>query len=219
MDGESVLKRGWRTMLTASCFELSVWPRTAGEMDMILWIAQDVYDNCDYQVSEARGFLPEIDPLQRLDTYPLWESLAGELTEVINASRVREVVADLPVLKTDALQTRRELERAMMLLSFFGHAVLRDRPNAPQRVPAQIAVPWCEVAARLGRPPVLSHASVVLSNWRRIDPEGPIALGNLATLLQFHGGLDEAWFYLLTHDGVRKVGRIGAFMVCVWGAL
>lgn len=175
---------------------------------MTLWVAQDVYDNCDFQVSEARGFLPEADPLQRLDAFPAWEAVASDLSHLINASRVREAVLALPVMDTARLNTVAEQERAMMLLSFMGHAVLRDRPGAPQSIPAQIAVPWCALAAALDRPPVLSHASVVLNNWRRIDPDGPIALGNLATLVQFHGGLDEAWFYLVTVE-IEAIGARG----------
>src|SRR5919201_1122532 len=61
-------------------------------------------------------------------------------------------------------------------------------------LPAVIAVPWYAVSKRLGRPPVLSYASYALDNWRRLDPEGPIAVGNLALLQNFLAGLDEEWF-------------------------
>lgn len=161
-----------------------------------------------HSISETRGFLPEDDPLQRLVEYPAWEELAGQLSDLLNASRVRAEVAALPALSTERLQTRAELERAMMVLSFLAHAYLRERDDDCREVPAQLAVPWCEVARRLDRPPVLSHASVVLHNWRRLDPDGPIALGNLATLLQFHGGLDEAWFYLTTVE-IEATGARG----------
>ena len=57
-----------------------------------------------------------------------------------------------------------------------------------------MARPWFKVAQRLGRPPVLSYASYALDNWRRLDPGGPIAVGNLALLQNFLGGLDEEWF-------------------------
>src|SRR5207302_7669367 len=61
-------------------------------------------------------------------------------------------------------------------------------------LPTSIARPWVAVAARLGRPPILSYASYALDNWRRLDADGPIALGNLALLQNFLGGLDEEWF-------------------------
>jgi indoleamine 2,3-dioxygenase len=84
----------------------------------------------------------------------------------------------------------------MLLLSFFGHAYVHEtwRDAPVQRIPPVLAQPWANVARRLGRPPVLSYASYALDNWRRLDPAGPIALGNLALLQNFLGGLDEEWF-------------------------
>ena len=61
------------------------------------------------------------------------------------------------------------------------------------------------VAERLDRPPTLAHASLVLNNWKRLDANGPIKLGNLDTLMQFHGGLDESWFYLVTTE-IEAIG-------------
>lgn len=61
-----------------------------------------------------------------------------------------------------------------------------------------VAIPWSGVAAALGRPPITSHASVVLNNWRRLDLDAPVELGNIDTLQLFLGGLDEKWFYLTT---------------------
>src|SRR5207248_6146110 len=78
----------------------------------------------------------------------------------------------------------------------FGHAyVYQDwQTTVANRLPATIARPWVAVANRLGRPPILSYASYALDNWRRLDPNGPIALGNIALLQNFLGGLDEEWF-------------------------
>src|SRR5262249_22029956 len=80
--------------------------------------------------------------------------------------------------------------------SFFGHAYVWETwaEGPARRLPAAVAVPWFEVARRLGRPPVLSYASYAPDNWRRLDPNGPIALGNLALLQNFLGGMDEEWF-------------------------
>jgi indoleamine 2,3-dioxygenase len=84
----------------------------------------------------------------------------------------------------------------MVLLSFFGHAFVHEtwRSERAQRLPAVLARPWVSVARRLGRPPVLSYASYALDNWRRLDADEPIALGNLGLLQNFLGGLDEEWF-------------------------
>jgi indoleamine 2,3-dioxygenase len=84
----------------------------------------------------------------------------------------------------------------MLLLSFLGHAYVYQhwQREVASRLPAPIARPWVSVAARLGRPPILSYASYALDNWRRLDPQGPVELGNLALLQNFLGGLDEEWF-------------------------
>jgi indoleamine 2,3-dioxygenase len=88
------------------------------------------------------------------------------------------------------------LDRAMVLLSFLGHAYIWENwQDAPRtRIPKGLAVPWSAVAVRLGRPPVLSYASYALDNWRRLNPSEPVDLGNFALLHNFLGGLDEEWF-------------------------
>lgn len=62
-----------------------------------------------------------------------------------------------------------------------------DGPT-PQILPARLAQPWVAVAAALDMPPVLVYATYNLYNWRKIDPAGPIALGNICCLHNFFGG-------------------------------
>jgi indoleamine 2,3-dioxygenase len=151
-----------------------------------------------FGVSGERGFLPEPDPLRRLpERFAAFEELAAELPRLLPAGRVREAVEAMPAFETPALADEAELRRAMLLLSFLGHAYVWGGPAPSARIPARLAVPWSEVAAALGRPPVLSYASYALDNWRRLDPAGPIALGNLALLQNFLGGADEDWFILV----------------------
>jgi indoleamine 2,3-dioxygenase len=72
-------------------------------------------------------------------------------------------------------------------------------------LPRNIAVPFVAVAKRLGRPPIVQHATLVLNNWRRLDRTKPVALDNLDTQATFTGGFDEKWFYLATL-GVELAG-------------
>jgi indoleamine 2,3-dioxygenase len=88
----------------------------------------------------------------------------------------------------------------MLVLSYFGHGWVWQGPEVSARLPASVAVPWHAVAKRLRRPPILSYASYALDNWRRLDPAGPIALGNIALLQNFLGGIDEEWFILVHVD-------------------
>ncbi|HCF72244.1 MAG: hypothetical protein CMK60_05160 [Proteobacteria bacterium] len=155
-----------------------------------------------YGIDPNNGFLPGKAPLQALpQAYAQWDEIAGSLSELLNAHSFRSTVEAMPVISDiTALETSAELERAMLLLSCFGHAFVWEDYQSSGYIPPSIAVPWTQVADRLARPPTLAHASLVLQNWRLLDPDGPVVLGNIATLIQFHGGLDESWFYLVTTE-------------------
>jgi indoleamine 2,3-dioxygenase len=86
----------------------------------------------------------------------------------------------------------------MLLLSMFANAYISCGPDPVRIIPLVLAVPLSEVANSSGRPPISSHASIVLNNWRRINPKGPIELENLRTVQNFLGGQDEDWFFLTT---------------------
>lgn len=145
-----------------------------------------------------RGFLPEPDPLRELPAgFAAWEERARELGRLIVAGRVRRAIEWMPLLDPGALADGPELRRAMLLLSFLGHAYVWGGRTPVARIPDVLAVPWVAVADRLGRPPVLSYASYALDNWRRLDRDGPLALDNLALLQNFTGGADEDWFVLV----------------------
>lgn len=151
-----------------------------------------------FDVSPTRGFLPDEDPLLELPAaWRNWEEIGRELPHLLLAGRVRPVLDVMTAVAPAALEDDRQLRRAMLLLSYFGHAYVWGDGEAVASIPASIAFPWAHVAARLGRPPVLSYASYALDNWRRIDPSGPVELGNIALLQNFLGGADEDWFILV----------------------
>lgn len=149
----------------------------------------------------GRGFLPQNDPARALPaSFRVWEDIAADLPKLLVARQLRTFAQRMPVLDSSSLADGPELRRAMMLLSFLGHAFVWEGPAASTFLPASIAVPWHAVATRLGRPPVLSYASYALDNWRRLDPTGPVALGNIALLQNFLGGADEEWFITVHID-------------------
>ncbi len=158
-------------------------------------------DQIDPAIDRERGFLPSPDPDRRLcDDFAAWEEIAAELPKLLSQQRARHALEAMPVLATEAIADGPALRRAMLLLSYFGHAYVWQGPDVAGRLPRSVAVPWHAVARRLGRPPVLSYASYALDNWRRLDPAGPIALGNIALLQNFLGGIDEEWFILVHVD-------------------
>ena len=149
-------------------------------------------------VDAERGFLPRPDPLARLPArFDAWDEVAADLTKLLAQHGARRALDAMPLLDVAALADGPELRRAMLLLSYFGHGYVWQGPEPSDRLPPSLAVPWHAAARRLGRPPVLSYASYALDNWRRLDPSGPIALGNIALLQNFLGGLDEEWFILV----------------------
>ncbi|GLC73238.1 hypothetical protein PLESTF_001350500 [Pleodorina starrii] len=100
-----------------------------------------------------------------------------------------------------------ELWRAYLMLSFLAHAYMWCEPGPPPAVlPAVLAVPWVRVAAALDMPPVLTYASYNLYNWRRLDPTGPVRLGNIVCLQNFLGGPDEEWFRLVHVEIEARAG-------------
>lgn len=167
-----------------------------------------------FQVDPERGFLPSPDPIEALPSaFSPWEEIAHDLPKLLAAGKLRPVLEELPVLDVTPLQSISEDQRAMLLLSYFGHAYIWGEARPPDRIPPGVAVPWYDMAKKLDRPPVLSYASYALNNWRRIEPNGPISLGNIALLQNFLGGIDEEWFILVHVDIEAKAAPALSAMV------
>ncbi|MDX2164446.1 MAG: hypothetical protein SFW07_03400 [Gammaproteobacteria bacterium] len=151
------------------------------------------------------GFLPNVDPLERLPArFAAWENVAIELPKLLVSRFVRKTIESLPPFPLEHLKNTRQVERAMQILSYVGHAyVWGDRPVV-QILPAVLAQPWYEVSQKLNRPPVLSYASYALHNWKKIDKTGEVELGNIALIQNFLGGIDEEWFILVHVDIEQK---------------
>ncbi len=83
-------------------------------------------------------------------------------------------------------------------LGFLASAYVNQVGHEPATLlPQNIARPLCDVCARLDRPPILSYDGYALFNWKRFDPAGPIALGNIDTIQNFVHLYDEHWFILV----------------------
>lgn len=148
------------------------------------------------------GFLPDHDPLTILpEHFKSWESIAQELPKLFSSGHIREHIDDCPPFPIDKLKSPNMFERAMLILSYLGHAyVWCDAKHPAQSIPNKLASAWYEVAKHLGRPPVLSYASYALYNWSRLDKKHPIELGNIVLAQNFLGGIDEEWFILIHID-------------------
>lgn len=168
-----------------------------------------------------RAFLPESDPLESLpQEYKAWDELGAELPALLAAGQARRVLSRMPALDPRALTSAPMQERALGLLSVFGHAAVHEswRQASASSVPASIAVPWAAVAKSLGRFPVLTYASHGLNNWRLLDASGAICLGNVAPLRNFFGGLDENWFVAVHVDIEARAAPLVAAAVAAQAA-
>jgi indoleamine 2,3-dioxygenase len=157
------------------------------------------------KIDPERGFLPSHDPLIRLpEAFDAWESTALGLPKLLASDHVRRSIEDLPLFPYDRIANERELERAMTLLSYLGHAYVWRGAQPAEVLPKVFAFPWHAVAGRLGRPPVLSYSSYALHNFSRFDPKREIECGNIGLIQNFFGGIDEGWFILIHVDIERK---------------
>ncbi|XP_010615443.1 indoleamine 2,3-dioxygenase 2 isoform X1 [Fukomys damarensis] len=69
---------------------------------------------------------------------------------------------------------------------------------AQQVLPRNLAVPMVGVSGSLGLPPILAHSGLVLANWTKKDPKGPLEISNLETIVSLPGGESLRGFVLVT---------------------
>eukprot|EP00931_Biecheleriopsis_adriatica_P076691 TRINITY_DN50379_c0_g1_i1.p1 TRINITY_DN50379_c0_g1~~TRINITY_DN50379_c0_g1_i1.p1 ORF type:complete len:918 (-),score=159.40 TRINITY_DN50379_c0_g1_i1:86-2449(-) len=176
----------------------------------------------DYGVTEGRGFLQGEDPMVNssielpdasspadADLFRSWESCVDTLPSHLNAGNVRQhIMSSLhaPSVGTEGeleswqqilLNDEARAERVFLLLSWIGHAWVWGEAEVAHELPSCVSIPWVEVARIVGRPPILTYYSFNACNWRRLDPKGPVTLGNICRLNNFLGGQDEEWFSMV----------------------
>jgi indoleamine 2,3-dioxygenase len=152
----------------------------------------------------SRGFLPARDPLRefpRSSPYRMLDEIGDELPCRLLDPRFRAWAEQLAVppwrdAVTPALvpQLRLYYVRLGFLVSGYVNQI---GVQATRRLPENLARPFVDVCALLGRPPILSYDGYALYNWYRLDPTGPVALGNIDTFQNFVTLYDEHWFILV----------------------
>ena len=155
----------------------------------------------------TNGFLASPDPLGRLSAeFDAWEAVGAQLHKLVLSEHLRPIIRKLPPFPAEKLRTERELWRAGTLLAYMTQlyvlGVVDGKPVG--RLPAVLAKPFVNVTERLGVPPILSYALQGMYNWRRIDPDYPVEVGNLTLLNNFLGGMDEEWFVTI-HVNIEAV--------------
>lgn len=157
-----------------------------------------------------RAFLPERDPLVRFRAETeaaMLDDLGGDLPSLLMDSgfRARATAWRLPPPGHDL--SVEELRLYYVRVGFLASAFINQVGQAPARVlPRSLAVPLREVCSRLARPPILSYDGYALYNWKRFNPQGEIALGNIDTIQNFIHLYDEHWF-ILVHVEIEAIAQ------------
>jgi indoleamine 2,3-dioxygenase len=159
-----------------------------------------------------RGFLPERDPLTAFphdSPLAVLDELGRDLPSLLQDPGFRLFARGLrlpewsPPAEPDAVLP--QLRLYYVRLGFLASAYINQVGPPPETVlPANLATPLCKACALLDRPPILSYDGYALFNWKRFDPAGPIALGNIDTLQNFIHLYDEHWF-ILVHVEIEAI--------------
>ncbi|MDC3256838.1 indoleamine 2,3-dioxygenase [Acidimicrobiia bacterium] len=144
-----------------------------------------------------KGFIPEEICLKLPDTFSDIEKLASELPKVLANEQIEKRVSQLEIEKNIDTLTTPQLERAMLVYSYIGHAFMWGKKNEVNMIPAQLAKTWHKISTKLERPPILSYASYALNNWKMLDSSESFDLENIVIEQNFLGGVDEDWFIMI----------------------
>jgi indoleamine 2,3-dioxygenase len=155
-----------------------------------------------------RGFLPAQDPAQSFSpgsALSVLDEVGADLPQRLEDPEFRRYLRELPIPEWPEADVRGETLSALRLyyvrVGFLASAYINQVSQPPvDLLPRNLAVPLCKACELLGRPPILSYDGYALYNWKRLDPRGPIALGNIDTIQNFVPLYDEHWFILVHVD-------------------
>lgn len=159
-----------------------------------------------------RGFLPSPDPLVSFphdSELAQLDELGRDLPSLLEDASFRKYAKSLEIPAWTKNEITPEDLPALRLyyvrLGFLASGYVNQLGQEPaSMLPANIAEPLCHAAKLLNRPPILSYDGYALYNWKRFNPEGPIALGNIDTLQNFVHMYDEHWF-ILVHIEIEAI--------------
>ncbi|XP_038064315.1 indoleamine 2,3-dioxygenase 2-like isoform X2 [Patiria miniata] len=141
------------------------------------------------------------NPLRKLpDYFDPWWKIATRLPQLVEDGTLRDEVHKMPFLDYRQLNGEPEWRLAHRVLGFTTQCYVwtAGEKHIPQTLPKNLAVPYWEVSKLLGITPSLCQLIAALDNWVLVDPEGPVALDNLRTVLNMVGGDDESWFFMVS---------------------
>lgn len=165
-----------------------------------------------FEFPSERGFLPASDPLRSFppdSPLAVLDEMGHDLPSLLQDSGFRKRLQDfsLPawVEPADPGQRLSQLRLYYVRVGFLASAYVNQVGQPVANIlPRNLAQPLCNICKLLSRPPILSYDGYVLYNWKRFDPSGPIALGNIDTIQNFVHLYDEHWF-ILVHVEIEAI--------------
>ncbi|MDP3645641.1 MAG: hypothetical protein Q8R25_00960 [bacterium] len=165
-----------------------------------------------YPSLRTHGFLPEKDPLTKFpdgSRFAMLDTVGIELPGMLKDKKnFRHWAKSLKIprwssigFQPDVAELRLYSVRLTFLASAYVHQIGVETATV---LPRNIAVPLAEACFSLCRLPILSYDGYALYNWRRINPRGEIALGNIDTIQNFVEMYDEHWF-ILVHVEIEAI--------------
>lgn len=166
----------------------------------------------DYDISAERGYLApyEMGAVRLPEAFAPIVAAGRALSGYMTTGRCRYFLEQVPEIDMEAhlpALDDAQLRMLMVHYSFIVQAYVWGEEKAAAVLPRNLAVPYCRLAERIGQFPLLPYSSYTLDNWRRVDPAGPVALENIATIQNFYGGVDENWFILVHVEIEAKAGK------------
>ena len=164
----------------------------------------------------SRGFLPEHDPLTRFpynSEFSALDEIGRDLPSLLQDHSFRRYAhsLEIPLWPDGRVQANDlpQLQLYYLRVGFLASAYINQVGEEPSKVlPANLAVPLCRACKLLNRPPILSYDGYALYNWKRFQPNQPIALGNIDTIQNFVHLYDEHWFILVHVEIEATAARI-----------
>ncbi|KAL7911873.1 indoleamine 2,3-dioxygenase [Trichoderma velutinum] len=144
-------------------------------------------------------FLPQEKPCKQLSDkyYEPLETIAMQLSTLIENGEIRNAVNRLSILSTDGLSTEPEWRRAYVMLAYMTHAYIWAGDSPEEVLPPQITIPFLAVSAHVELPPVLTYAAASLWNFS-CSGEDFSKPEDLSTLFTFTDNESESWFLLIS---------------------
>ncbi|XP_022092693.1 indoleamine 2,3-dioxygenase 2-like [Acanthaster planci] len=153
----------------------------------------------DYSVSPTLGFMRE-NPLHKLPEYfdPWWK-IVTRIPELVEDGTLRDEVTKMPFLDYRKLDGEPEWRLGHVVLSAITQTYVwvAGEKHIPLSLPKNLAVPYWEISKLLGITPSCCHFNSILENWMLVDPDGLMVVDNFKPIVNFVGGDDQVWFFMV----------------------